>query len=116
MLKKTLEYVEKAFALVQERSTAHPELGVYSRLIPQLEYIKSVLLDPNADRSKLHKIDFGTGGPAGEILKMNDPELSEALTCVSYISDQIADGQEIDLQELENSLKRLSLFAPDKIS
>jgi len=112
---KALGYVEKVFALVQERSTAHPELGVYSWLIPQLEYIKSVLFDPNADRSKLHKIDFGIYGQAGETLEMSDPELFEALAGVIYIARRIADGQEIDLQELEDSLKRLSLFETNKM-
>jgi len=92
---KALEYVEKILAFIQMRSSAHPEYEVYYRIISQIEYIKRVLIDPNADRSKLRDINFGTGGPAGEILERDDPELYEALSGVNYIASQIEDGWEI---------------------
>jgi len=113
---KALEYVEKALSLVHKRVSTCPEPEMYLWLVPQIEYIKSVLNDPNADRSKLYKIDFGTAGQAGETLRMSDPELFEILSGLSYIADQIDDGLEIDPQELGNSLKRLSTFTNNKIS
>jgi len=109
---EALEYVEKVLTLVQKQASAYPpELEVHSWLISQIEYVKSVLIDPNTDRSKLREINFGTGGPAGEILERDDPELYEALSGVNYIASQIDDGWEIELEELEDSLKILASFA-----
>jgi len=113
---KVLEYVEKALSLVHKRISTYPVPEMYLWLAPQIKYIKSVLTESNADRSKLHKIDFGTAGQAGETLEMSDPELFEILSGLSYIIEQIDDGLEIDLQELENSLKRLSTFTTNKTS
>jgi len=108
---KALEYVEKVLDVVQKQASSYPpELEVHSWIISQLEYIKLVLSDPGTDRSKLREINFGTGGPAGEILEREDPELYEALSGVNYIASQIEDGLEIELQELEDSLKILSSF------
>jgi len=91
---QALEYVEKVLAILRQRASANPEHGAYPRLIPLAEYVKSALIDPNADRSKLRDINFGTGGPAGEILERDDPELYEALSGVNYIASQIEDGWE----------------------
>jgi len=108
---KALEYVEKVLDIVQKQASSYPpELEVHSWIISQIEYIKLVLSDPSADRSKLREINFGTGGSAGEILEREDPELFEALGGVIYIASQIEDGLEIELQELEDSLKILSSF------
>jgi len=108
---KALEYIEKVLDIVQKQASSYPpELEVHSWIISQIEYIKLVLIEPNADRSKLREINFGIGGPAGEILEREDPELSEALSGVKYIASQIEDGREIELEELEDSLKILSSF------
>jgi len=107
---KALEYVEKVLTILRQRASANPEHGAYPRLISLAEYVKLVLSEPSADRSKLRGINFGTGGPAGEILEREDPELFKALGGVIYIVDQIDDGLEIELEELEDSLKILSSF------
>jgi len=107
---KAAEYVEKALAILRQRASANPKHGAYPRLIPQIEYIKSVLIEPSTDRSKLEELSLG-GGAASETLEREDPELCEALSGVIYIADQIDDGLEIELKELERSLKVLSSFA-----
>jgi len=109
---KALEYIKKVLDIVQKQASAYPpEFEVHSWLISQIEYIKLVLIDPNADRSKLREINFGTGGPAGEILEREDPELFAALGGVIYIADQIEDGLEIEVDELERYLKVLASFS-----
>jgi len=101
---KALEYIEKALALVRQRATADPEHGAYPYLIPQIEYVKSVLTEPNTDRTKLHEINLGGGGPRSDILKEQDSELYEKLAEVTYIAAQIRRGLKIDLKVLEESL------------
>jgi len=98
---KALEYVEKVIALVKRRIAEHPEHCAYRSILPQLNYIKSVLTKPATDRSKLHRIDFCTGAPAGEIFEYEDPELYEAIGGVLWIADQIGRGLKMDLQTLE---------------
>jgi len=107
---KALEYVEKTLAILRQRASVNPEHGAYPRLIPQVEYVRTALIEPNTDRTKLHTLSLG-GGAASETLEREAPELFEALGGVIYIADQIDDGLEIELQELEDSLKVLALFA-----
>jgi len=106
---KALEYVEKALAILRQRASVNPEHRAYPRLIPQVEYVKSILIEPSADRAKLRDLSLG-GGAASETLEREDPELCEALSGVIYIADQIDDELEIELEELERSLKVLSSF------
>jgi len=106
---KAAEYVEKALEILRQRASVNPEHGAYPRLIPQVEYVKSLLIEPSADRAKLRELSLG-GGAASETLEREDPELFEVLGGVLYIAGQIEDGLEIELEELEDSLKILSSF------
>jgi|GEM_PF-6948993 len=55
---KALEYVEHTLALVQKRAFAHPEVGAYPWLIPQLDYVKRVLpIAPSFMKSILEQAD-----------------------------------------------------------
>jgi len=107
---KALEYVGKVLELVQKRAAAYSEPEALSWMISQIEYVKLVLIERSTNRSKLREIDFGTGDPVGEILERESLELYEALSGVNYIASQIDDGWEIELQELEDSLKTLASF------
>jgi len=51
-VEKALEYFEKVL------------YEVYHRIISQIEYVRLVLRNPGADRSKLREINFGIGGLA----------------------------------------------------
>jgi len=97
---KALVYIEKVLALLRQRAVADPEHGAYPRLIPQVEYIKSVLIEPSTDRSKLHTLSFG-GGAASETLEREDPDLFMALGGVIYIAGKIGKGLKMDPQVLE---------------
>jgi len=74
-------------------------------MLPQLNYIKSVLTQPATDRAGLHKINFSTGGPVGEIFKNEDPELYDAIGGVLWIASQIGRGLKMDLQMLEQFIE-----------
>jgi len=106
---KALVYIEKVLAILRQRAVADPEHGAYPRLIPQVEYIKSVLIEPSTDRSKLHTLSFG-GGAASETLEREDPELFIALGGVLWIADKIGSGLKMNLQDLEEILQNLSSF------
>jgi len=106
-----LVYVEKVIALVYQRMVEHPEHGAYPRILPQLNYIKTVLTKPATDRSKLHRIDFCTGGPAGELFEREDPELYDAIGGVLWIAHQIGRGLKMDGHVLEQFIKEFSLSA-----
>jgi len=97
---KALNYVEKTLALVRQRAIADPEHAAYSLIIPQIEYVKSVLIEPSTDRAKLHDISF-LGGAASESLEREDPELFEALGGIIYIADKIGNGLKMDPKILE---------------
>jgi len=102
---KALEYVEKVIALVRQRIIEHPEHGAYRSMLPQLNYIKTVLSKPATDRSELHRIDFCTGGPAGELFEREDPELYDVIGGVLWIASQIGRGLKMDGQVLEQFIK-----------
>jgi len=110
---KALEYVEKALAIAQDRAafiseevSSLPSEGsgeyeaIFFSMINQIKYVKTVLINPNADRSKLH--DISLGNFAAKEFDGLDPELSEALSNVNYIAYQIGHGLKIDLQVLED--------------
>jgi len=103
-----LVYVEKVIALVHQRMVEHPEHGAYPRMLPQLNYIKTVLTKPATDRSKLHRIEFCTGGPAGELFEREDPQLYDAIGGVLWIASQIGRGLKMDLQTLEGFIAEFS--------
>jgi len=58
---KAAEYVEKALEILRQRASVNPEHGAYPRLIPQVEYVKSILIEPSADRAKLRELSLGGG-------------------------------------------------------
>jgi len=107
-----LVYVEKVIALVRQRIAEHPEHGAYPRMLPQLNYIKTVLTQPATDRSKLHRIDFCTGGPAGELFEREDPQLYDVVGGVLWIASQIGRGLKMDLQVLEEFIAEFPSSAP----
>jgi len=105
---KALVYVEKVIALVRQRMAEHPKHAAYRAMLPQLNYIQSVLTKPATDRARLHSIDFCTGGPAGEIFENEDPELYDAISGVLWIASQIGRGLKMDVQVLEQLIEIFS--------
>jgi len=103
-----LVYVEKVIALVRQRIAEHPEHAAYRSMLPQLNYIKTVLTKPATDRSKLHCIEFCTGGPAGELFEREDPQLYDVIGGVLWIASQIGRGLKMDLQTLEGFIAEFS--------
>jgi len=103
---KTLEYVENVLLLVQKRKSDNPKHTGYRKIVTYLQYVQKVLTKPDTDRSKLHKkLEFATGGPAGEIFEREDPELWEAIGGVLWIASQIGHGLKMDLNVLEEFLQ-----------
>jgi len=85
----------------------HPKHAAYRAMLPQLNYIQSVLTKPATDHARLHSIDFCTGGPAGEIFKNEDPELYDAIGGVLWIASQIGRGLKMDVRVLEEFIAAL---------
>jgi len=103
---KALEYAEKASAIVRQRAHSNPENEVYSRIISEIEYVKTVLIEPSTDRSRLHKFTFGVGGgDASEELERRDPELLDTLGGMLWIADKIGQGLKMNSQVLEEFLQ-----------
>jgi len=110
---KALEYVEKALVIAQDRAAFISEEisslssegsekyeAMFFSMINQIKYAKTVLINPNADRSKLH--DISLGNFAAKEFDELDTELSEALSNVNCIAYQIGYGLKIELQVLED--------------
>jgi hypothetical protein len=92
-----LEYVEKALLLTIDRRSQAPKFPVYSVVIDQLEYIKSVFDRSEPDKSKLHKLTIGA--IAAKEFEGTDDELAEALMDVYFIAEQSANGLKIRLPD-----------------
>jgi hypothetical protein len=96
-LSTPLEYVERALRLTRERRARAPAFPVYTVVIDQLEYIKSVFDGTEVDKSKLHRLTIGA--IAAKEFETTDSELSEALMDVFFIAEQSANGLKIRLPE-----------------
>jgi len=96
---------KKIIALVRQRIAEYPKHAAYRAMLPQLNYIKTVLTKPATDRARLHSIDFCTGGPAGEIFENEDPELYDAIGGVLWIASQIGHGLKMDVRALEQFIE-----------
>jgi hypothetical protein len=54
-----LEYVDKALAITIDRRDGCPQLPVYTSLINQLMYVRSVFDGTEQDKSRLHDLTLG---------------------------------------------------------
>jgi hypothetical protein len=90
-----LEYVDKALAITMDRRDSCPQLPVYTSLINQLMYVRSVFDGTERDKSRLHDLTLGIIG--AKEFEDTDAELARALMDVYYIAEQSANGLKIIL-------------------
>lgn len=90
-----LEYVDKALAITIDRRDGCPQFPVYTSLINQLMYVRSVFDGTEQDKSRLHDLTLGAIG--AKEFEDTDAELARVLMDVYYIAEQSANGLKIVL-------------------
>jgi hypothetical protein len=87
-----LELVETASRLAKERVAACPTSEVYESIALQVEYVRALLLDPNASRDRLEDITMGI--LAVRELEPSDPEFARHIREVSWLAERMRLGLE----------------------
>ncbi|RMR13236.1 immunity protein Tsi6 family protein [Pseudomonas syringae group genomosp. 3] len=90
-----LEYINYALLLAEERYARNPQFSVYTSVINQLLYVKSVFEGVEKDKSRLHDLSLGAIG--AKEFEDTDYELARAIMDVSYIASQSAKGLKVKL-------------------
>lgn len=81
--------------LAIDRRSSCPQFPVYTLVIDQLNYVKSVFDGSEPDQSRLHDLTIGAIG--SKEFEDTDYELARALMDVYYIAEQKANGLKIRL-------------------
>ncbi|RXU04546.1 hypothetical protein B1F69_00980 [Pseudomonas syringae] len=95
--KSAKEFIGHAVLLTGMRISRHPAFSIYSAVLNQPFYIKSIFEVVEADKSGLHK--FFIGALAVKRFKEKAYVLAQAPMDVYYIANQSANGLEIKLAE-----------------
>lgn len=90
-----LDYISDAIHVVDLRLSANSEFSLYSLAKAQLEYIKSILIGAESDKSKLHTLNLGA--LASKEFDTTDEELAGHLSNANYIASQMAQGLKVIL-------------------
>jgi len=101
-----LDYINDAIHVVSLRISSKPEFSIYSLAKAQLEYIKSILIGTESDKSKLHTLNLGA--LASKEFDTTDEELAGHLSNANYIASQMAQGLKVILPHEQDTeyLKR----------
>lgn len=112
-----LDYINDAIYVVNARLSTNSEFPLYLLAQKQLDYIKSVLIGTESDKSKLHTLNLGA--LASKEFETTDEELAGHLSNANYIASQMAQGLKVILpheQDIEylKRQKRYQKFNPQK--
>lgn len=97
-----LDYINDAIDIINQRLEIKPDFSLYVMVKCQLDYIKSLLIGAEKDKSKLHALNLGA--LASKEFDTTDAELAEHLSNANYIASQMEQGLKIILpheQDLE---------------
>jgi len=90
-----LNYINDAIDIINKRLETKPDFSLYVMVKCQLDYIKSVLVGAEKDKSKLHSLNLGV--LASKEFDTTDAELAEHLSNANYIASQMGKGLKIIL-------------------
>ena len=90
-----LDYINDAIHAVSKRISSNSEFPLYTLAKEQLEYIKSILIGTESDKSKLHTLNLGA--LAFKEFETTDEELAGHLSNANYIASQMAQGLKVIL-------------------
>jgi len=101
-----LDYINDAIHAVSKRISSNSEFPLYTLAKEQLEYIKSILIGTESDKSKLHTLNLGA--LASKEFDTTDEELAGHLSNANYIASQMAQGLKVILPHEQDAeyLKR----------
>lgn len=90
-----LNYINDALNIINQRLEAKPDFSLYVMAKCQLDYIKSILIGAEKDKSKLHALSLGV--LASKEFDITDAELAQHLSNANYIASQMGQGLKIIL-------------------
>ncbi|MEP8907426.1 immunity protein Tsi6 family protein [Enterobacter roggenkampii] len=82
-----LDYINDAIDAINHRLEENPTFSLYVMAKNQLDYINSILMGSEKDKSKLHKLNLGV--LASKEFDTTDAELAQHLSNVNYIASQM---------------------------